>query len=759
MTTRNRKIRLRYVRQRDAMQCGVASLAMVCSALGVRYSLDTLERYCHPTKEGVSMKGIADGAHALGLEAKAYRLKEEQLRELFSPEACKRGDAPEAAILHWNQNHFTVVYGMNRRGTRYKIADPGKGMMTVSRDELRHHWGETDAEGEHRGIAMFMEPTEEFGKRVMPDSEESEKEKRSWRFLWGYVVRYKRYFLRIGMWLGVGSVLQLILPFLTQAIVDVGIARRSIGIIWLILLGELMIVAGRTLTDFLRRRLLLHISLHVNISLLSDFFIKLLRLPMGFFDTKLMGDLLQRMNDHSRVESFLTQQTLNIMFTAVSFVVFGVVLAVYDWVIFAVFLAGSVAYGAWIASFLERRKVLDYEMFECSAINSNVTYQFVTCMQEIKLQGCSGRRRKEWEDRQKELFAIQMKSLRLQQTQEAGSVFINEVKNILITVLAAMAVINGSITLGAMLAIQFIVGQLNSPVAQFMGFLYSIQDVRISLERINQIHGGADEQTPPEGKTLLTAYDTENGETGGLELKGVTFRYDLHSPVPTLDDISLKIPRGKVTAIVGASGSGKSTIMKLLLGYYPVENGEILLNGKPLHDYDLQWWRSRCGAVMQEGVIFSESIARNIAAADGEPDMERIRVAASTACIDTYVEGLPLRYETKIGRDGMGLSQGQRQRILIARAVYRNPEFIFLDEATNSLDAANERAITENLANFYRGRTVVVIAHRLSTVRDADNIIVMDKGRIAETGTHAALTASQGVYYTLVKNQLELGDS
>ena len=750
--------RLKYVRQRDAMQCGVASLAMACSAMGVRYSLDTLERYCHPTKEGVSMKGIADAARELGLESRSYRLTEEQLQEIFSPQARKRGEAPEAAILHWNQNHFVVLYGMNRRGTRYRIADPGKGLMSLSRDELCQHWGETSPDGKHRGIAMFLEATDEFGVRVPADSEASEKEKRSWKFLWGYVMRYRKSFLRIGVWLGIGSVLQLALPFLTQAIVDVGIARRSINIIWLILLGELMIVAGRTLTDFIRRRLLLNISMHINISLLSDFFIKLLRLPMGFFDTKLTGDLLQRMNDHSRVESFLTQQTLGMMFTMVSFLVFGTVLAVYDWLIFAVFMAGSVAYAVWIASFLEKRKVIDYEIFECSALNSNVTYQFVTCMQEIKLQGCSKRRRNEWEERQRELFGIQMKSLKLQQLQEAGSVFINEVKNILITVLAAMAVIDGGITLGAMLAIQFIVGQLNSPVSQLMGFLYSMQDVKISLERINQIHCGTDEQTPPDGETLKKEYGALTDGDGGLEMRGVTFRYDRHSPTPTLDNVDLTIPRGKVTAIVGASGSGKSTIVKLLLGYYPTEKGEILLDGKPLDSYDLQWWRSRCGAVMQEGVIFSESIGRNIAASDGEPDMERVRAAAATACIDSFAESLPLRYDTKTGRDGMGLSQGQKQRILIARAVYRNPDFIFLDEATNSLDAENERAITKNLAEFYRGRTVVVVAHRLSTVRDADKIIVLSGGRVAETGTHESLTAARGAYYNLVKNQLELGN-
>lgn len=757
MTKGNGKFRLNYIRQRDAMQCGVASLGMMCSLMGVHYRLDTLERHCHPTREGVSMKGIADGARALGLEAQAYRLSEEQLHELFS--ATTADGCPPGAILHWNQNHFVVVYGMNRRRTRYRIADPGKGMYSVGRRELCTHWGgATDDGGPHKGIAMFMEATEAFGTAVPPDDDSAEG-KRSWRFLWGYVVQHRRYFIRIAAGLAIGCVLQLLMPFLTQAIVDVGIARRSIGIIWLILAGELMIVAGSTVTDFVRRRLLLKISMHVNISLLSDFFMKLLRLPMGFFDTKLTGDLLQRMGDHSRVETFLTQQTLNVMFTMISFVVFGVVLAVYDLTIFTVFLAGSVIYGVWIASFLERRKVLDYERFECSAINNNITYQFVTCMQEIKLQACQKRRRDEWAEQQMKLFDVQLRSLKLQQLQQAGSVFINEVKNILITVLAAMAVIDSHITLGAMLAIQFIVGQLNNPVEQLMGFLYSIQDVKISLERINQIHCGPDEQTPPENTQLLAAFpDSDSTRANGLELRDVSFRYDLHSPHPTINGINLTIPRGKVTAIVGASGSGKTTLVKLMLGYYPPEKGVITLDGTPLNAYDLQWWRSQCGSVMQEGVIFSESIARNIATADGEIDAERMRRAAATACISDFIESLPLRYETKIGRDGMGLSQGQKQRILIARAVYRNPQYIFLDEATNSLDAANEREITGNLAQFYRGRTVVIVAHRLSTVRDADHIVVLSHGEIAETGNHASLTAAKGAYYELVRNQLELGN-
>ena len=572
------------------------------------------------------------------------------------------------------------------------------------------------------------------------------------KFLFGYIKQYRRYFAQIILGLLLGSVLQLVLPFLTQSIVDVGIRNNDIGFIWLVLIGQLMLTFSRTAVDFIRRWLLLHISMRINISLVSDFFLKLLRLPMSFFDTKLMGDLLQRMNDHSRVNSFLTSQTLSVMFSLISFVVFGAVLFIYNSFIFLVFLAGSIIYGIWIALFMRRRKVLDYELFEQQAINSNKTYQFITSMQEIKLQDCEQRRRWEWEDVQADLFKVQMKSLKLTQTQEAGSIFINELKNIIITVLSATAVIHGDLTLGMMLAVQYIIGQLNSPVEQLMAFFYSLQDVKISLERINEIHLQNNEED--RGREQKTEFD--NGGKA-ISLRNVVFKYDPHSLRTTIGGVNIERPEGKVTAIVGASGSGKTTLIKLMLGYYPVMDGHIYIGYSPLSKYSLKWWRRQCGVVMQDGVIFSESIARNIAVDDGEIDKERLMKAAEIANVKDFVMALPLRFDTIIWRDGVGLSQGQRQRILIARAVYKNPDFIFLDEATNSLDAGNERAIVENLNRFYKGKTVVVVAHRLSTVRNADQIVVLDGGKVVETGTHESLTAKRGAYYNLVKNQLELG--
>ena len=596
---------------------------------------------------------------------------------------------------------------------------------------------------------MFLEPTPAFYEKKM---DEEPTEERSFKFLFGYIKQYRKYFGQIVLGLLVGSLLQLILPFLTQSIVDVGIKNQNIGFIWLILLGQLMLTISRTAIDFIRRWLLLHISLRINISLVSDFFIKLLKLPMSFFDTKLMGDLMQRMGDHSRVNSFLTQQTLNIVFSLFTFVVFSIVLLSYNWLVFAIFMLGSLLYGGWLALFLRRRKVLDYELFEQQAINNNKTYEFITSMQEIKLQDCEQRRRWEWEDVQADLFNVQMKSLKLQQTQEAGSIFINELKNIVITVVAATAVIHGQLTLGMMLAVQYIIGQLNSPVEQLMSFFYSVQDVKISLERINEIHRMDDEN----GKQGLETSVTD--ETKGIDMENINFKYDPHALKTIIDNVSLTIPKGKVTAIVGASGSGKTTLIKLMLGYYPVLGGQITIGGTDVNTLNKKWWRRQCGVVMQDGVIFSESIARNIAVDDKEIDKQRLQTAAEIACIHSYVMGLPLKYNTKIGRDGVGLSQGQKQRILIARAVYKNPDYIFLDEATNSLDANNERMIVEHLDEFYKGKTVVIVAHRLSTVKNADQIVVLDKGKVVEIGNHEELTANRGAYYNLVKNQLELGN-
>lgn len=718
------------------MQCGIACLAMICKHYGKAYSIYTLSPICHATTEGVSMLGISEAATSLGFQTTCGRLSIAQLSKV-----------PLPCILHWNQNHFVVLYKV-QEGKKFYIADPGKGLITYMLEEFKSHWISTHSQGKDRGIAMYLHPTTAFYEQ----KGEFKEEKRSFCFLFGYIKQYRRYFGQIILGALVGCLLQMVFPFLTQAIVDIGIKQQNLNFIYLILIGQLTLTVSRTAIDFVRRWILLHISMRINISLVSDFFIKLLKLPMSFFETKLMGDLLQRMNDHSRVEKFLTSQMLNITFSLLSFVVFGCVLFYYNLTIFNIFLIASLLYGGWIAFFLKRRKILDYELFGKQADNNNKTYQFITTMQEIKLQDCEQRRRWEWEDVQAELFGVQMKAMKLQQTQEAGSIFINEIKNILITIVAATSVIQGEMTLGMMLAVQYIIGQLNSPVEQLMNFLYTLQDVKISLERINEIHGKENEES---NKNALTRFPNAKND---LSFREVDFKYDPHHPKKTIDGITMEIPEGKITAIVGASGSGKTTLIKLMLGYYPVLGGEIRIGSSNLKDYNLKWWRRQCGVVMQDGVIFSESIARNIAVNDGEIDKERLKQAAEIANIYNYIMGLPLKFNTKIGRDGIGLSQGQKQRILIARAVYKNPHYIFLDEATNALDAENERVIVENLNDFYQGRTVVVVAHRLSTVKNADQIIVLGHGKILETGNHASLIEKKGAYYHLVKNQLELGN-
>lgn len=735
----------KWIRQRDSMDCGPSCLAMIVEYYGKKPDTEQLRHLCSLGKDGVSLLGISKAAESLGFKTLGGRLPFDTLTT----------EVPLPCIVHWKQNHFVVVYKIKKTwNDSYAIyvADPSKGLIKYTKDEFCECWISTKTDGTEKGIALLIEPMDLFYSQK--DKERIPSENRI-KFLWSYIKNYKKFFIQLILGLLAGSLLQLVFPFLTQSIVDVGIGSKDIGFVWLILIAQMMLLFSRTAIDFIRSKILLHISTRINISLISDFFIKLMKLPMKFFDTKLMGDLLQRIEDHRRVEQFLTSSSLNLLFSFFTFIIFGIVLAVYNIGIFLVFIIGTICYAGWIILFLNKRRLIDYKYFEQAGKNRNVTYQLINGMQEIKLQGCEQRKRWEWEDVQADLFKVNLQSLNLQQIQQAGSITINEIKNILITVLAATSVIQNNMTLGMMLAVQYIIGQLNSPVEQLIQFIYSWQDVSISISRMNEIHTETNEEN---ADRVRNCYSGSSEKDLSIHIENLSFKYDKYSKKDILSNLNISIPNGKVTAIVGASGSGKTTLIKLLLGFYEPIAGSISIGDNDLREFNLGWWRSQCGAVMQEGYLFSGTIATNIAISDDNPDIERIRHAARIANIADYIEALPLAYNTIIGQDGQGISQGQRQRILIARVIYKNPMFVFLDEATNALDANNEKTITENLADFYKGKTVIVVAHRLSTVRNADQIIVLDEGNIIEVGNHDELTNKRGKYFTLVKNQLELGN-
>ena len=723
-----------FFRQRDQMDCGPTCLQMIARFHGRSYSLPFLREISYISREGVSLQGIMEAADRIGFRTMPVKVPFNKTTQ----QAPSFLEAPFPCIVHWNQQHFVVAYKATKK--YIWVADPAQGKFKLPHDSFKKSW----ASDQEKGIALLLEPTPNFY-----EQEGEKNDKKGFAYLFKYLIPYRRLITQLLFGLVLGSLFQLTLPFLTQSVVDIGIQNQNIGFIYLLLLGQLMIFLGQLAVKVLESWILLHISTRINVSLISDFLTKLMRLPIGFFDTKMTGDLMQRIGDHRRIEAFLTTSSLSILFSLVNFVVFGIVLFIYNWTIFFIFLVASIAYILWITIFLKKRKEVDYQRFQEMSQNQNILIEMIQGMQEIKLQTSEFKRRKIWTNIQAKLFNANIRSLAISQYQDIGANSINQVKDILISFIAAVAVIEGQMTLGMMLAIQYIVGQLNAPLAQMINFIRTAQDAKISLERLGEIHQTPEEEALQEHLDVLP-------EKEDLIIENLSFKYNpLDEAV--LKSINLTIPKGKVTAIVGMSGSGKTTLVKLLLGFYEANKGSIKLGGIPINTIRKKLWRQRCGAVMQDGFLFSDTIANNISESDEIIDKSKLLKAVQIANIQDFIESLPLGYNTKIGARGNGVSQGQRQRLLIARAVYKNPDFLFFDEATNALDAKNERTIVENLETFFQDKTVVVVAHRLSTVKNADQIIVLDKGELIEQGTHTELVAKRGAYYSLVKNQLELG--
>lgn len=723
-----------HYKQADNKDCGPTCLKIIAKYYGKLIDIQKLREFSETTREGSSLLFISDAAEKIGFRTLGVKLNPNRLEDATFP-----------CILHWNKEHYVVLYKIKNK--KYYVSDPAYGLLTYTRKEFIEHWiGKNATDETEEGIALLLETAPSFNKTNFDDKEE----RLGFAFLAKYVLKYKSFLWQLVIGLLAASLLQLIVPFLTQSVVDVGIRNQNIHFVYLILLAQLFLFIGRTAIEVIRSWILLHLSTRINISLVSDFFIKLMNLPIAFFDVRMTGDILQRINDHRRIERILTTSSLNVLFSMFNLVVFGFVLAYYSWQIFAIFFIGSLAYFGWITLFLKKRKDLDYKNFSKVSQEQSKVIELINGMQEIKLHNAEKQKRWGWEYTQASLFNISVENLSLEQYQGVGSRFINELKNILITIFSAILVIRGEITLGMMLAISYIVGQLNSPIAQMIEFIREVQDARISLDRLGEIHNKENE----ESEEVEKIYDIP--EDSDIEVEDISYRYT-GSDIPVLKDLNLQIPANKITAIVGVSGSGKTTLMKLLLKFYEPNKGKVKIGNFDLKNVSQRTWRNKFGVVMQEGYIFNDTIAHNIAVGVDHIDKKRLAHAVDVANIKTFIETLPLNYNTKIGMEGVGLSTGQKQRLFIARAVYKNPDYLFFDEATSALDANNEKTIMENLNKFFVDKTVVVIAHRLSTVKNAHQIVVLDQGKIIEVGDHNELVKQKGEYYNLVKNQLELG--
>ncbi len=723
-----------FYRQLNQMDCGPTCLRMIAKHYGKHYNADTLRQKAGFSKQGVSLLGISETAEKIGFRTRGVQISFEKLLT-----------APLPAILHWKQVHYVVLISINKRGA--KVADPAKGIISYNKEEFLRSWLSNRKEDIGRvGTVLLMEPTPAFYK-----SEGEKEHKLSWGVVTQYLRQSRHQLVQVFISLLITSLLQLLLPFLTQSMVDTGINTSNLQFIFIVLIAQLVLTFSSTVIGFIRSRLQLRVSNSINISILSDFWIKLTRLPVSYFDTHHTGDTLQRIEDNKQIQSFLTGQTLTTFFSLFNFFVYSAILVLYSVKLFIVFIIGNLLYFGWIRLFMRFRRKINYETFHLSAKENNATLQLVQGMQEIRLNNAERLKRWEWENIQVSVFKLNFKSLNYSQWQSTGALFITQGKDILISFMVAELVVQGQLTFGTMLAIQYIIGQLSGPISQFIGLSQSVQDAKISMERLNEIHQMPDEE--PIENTLLSHLPDDKSIT----FKNLSFAYPGAGNDPVLENINLEIPEGKVTAIVGVSGSGKTTLLKLLLKIYDQYEGELKVGETNLKHVSSSFWRSECGAVLQDGYIFNDTIARNIGVSEEYVNHDKLLHSCRIANILSFIETLPNGFNTQLGANGVGVSQGQKQRLLIARAIYKDPSYLFFDEATNSLDANNEKAIVEQLEQFFKGRTVVVVAHRLSTVKGADKIVVLNHGKIAEEGSHAELTSLKGRYYELVKNQLELG--
>lgn len=714
--------------QYDTMDCGPSCLLMISRYYGKKYSLSTIRELCYVSRSGVSLLGLNEAAKTLGYSTRSVQLNFEYLAQ----------NVKFPCIVHWNENHFVIVYKITPKYVY--IIDPSCGKMHLTHEDFLQSWASLKGE---EGFALLLEPTEKFYQK-----QDDRADKLDIKLILNYVSPHKKVICLLFLLMLAGSGIQLIFPFLTQALVDKGINQKNIGILQLILFGQLMLVFSQSGVGFIRNWIIIKVGTRVNITMIYDFLTKLVKLPIRFFDSRMSGDILQRIEDQHRIEKFITDSFLNIVLTIINLIVFSVILIGYNTKIFFIFITGSILYLVWINLFLRKRREIDYELFNYQSKNQDSIIQIVRGMQEIKLNNCGQKKIDAWKNIREKTFHINLRSLKINQYQQSGSVLINEIKNIIVTFITAQAVISGEITFGMMLAIQYILGQLNGPIEQMVGFIHSLQDAKIGFERMDEIYKRSDEQSDD------INYKLPSSSSHSIKIENVSFQYDGPLSETVLSDISLTIQSQKTTAIVGMSGCGKTTLLKLLLGFYKPTQGKIQINDMDISDIDINFWREKCGIVMQDSYIFSDSIEENIVLKSDTVDYERLEYACHIANVKEFINSLPLKYKTKIGSDGIGLSQGQKQRILIARAVYKNPEIIIFDEATNALDSNNENEILKHLELFFKGKTVVIAAHRLSTIKNADRIVVMNQGKIIEYGSHDELMLKSGEYFRLIKNQL-----